>query len=91
MTKATILENVSSDDLKILISESVRSEISKLTPAAKENSPSAEQPISQRDAIEFLGKSKQTLIAWRKKGVISAHRLGGRIYYLKSELLAAMK
>jgi len=91
MTNSTILENVSTDDLKILISESVRSEISKLIPAAQENSPSAEQPISQREAIEFLGKSKQTLIAWRKKGVISAHRLGGRIYYLKSELLAAMK
>jgi hypothetical protein len=50
-----------------------------------------EQPISQPEAVRFLGKSRQTLIAWRRKGVINAHVLGGRIYYLKSELLEAMK
>jgi len=61
--------------------------ISKPAPPDKE----VERPISQLEAIEFLGKSRQTLAAWRRKGVISAHRLGGRIYYLKSELLEAMK
>jgi hypothetical protein len=50
-----------------------------------------EAPISQQEAIKFLGKSRQTLIEWRRKGFISGHRLGGRIYYLKSELIAAMK
>lgn len=87
----TILENVSAEDLKLIISESVRAEISKMTPIAPETSPSIEQPISQPEAIKFLGKSRQTLISWRKKGVITAHILGGRVYYLKSELLSAMK
>ena len=50
-----------------------------------------ERPISQVEAIAFLGKSRQTLNTWRRKGIISAHRLGGRIYFLKSELLEAMK
>ena len=50
-----------------------------------------EQPISQPEAIKFLGKSRQTLIKWRKKGVIKAHSLGGRVYYLRSELLAALQ
>jgi len=49
-----------------------------------------ERPISQPEAVEFLGKSRQTLVAWRKKGIIKAHRLNGRIYFLKSELLEAM-
>ncbi len=53
--------------------------------------PEAEQPISQPAAIEFLGKSRQTLIKWRKKGIITGHTLGGRVYYLKSELLEALK
>lgn len=91
MATSTILENVSTDELKILISESVRAELSKVTQATPEASNSTEQPISQPEAIKFLGKSRQTLVAWRRKGVISAHRLGGRIYYLKSELLEAMK
>jgi len=84
MTTSTILENVSTDELKNLISESVRSEISRLAPLAPESNPT-EQPISQPEAIKFLGKSRQTLISWRRKGVISSHKLGGRIYYLKSE------
>ena len=62
-------------------------------PACKPEPPTkeVERPISQLEAIEFLGKSRQTLAAWRKKGVITAHQLGGRIYYLKSELIANMK
>lgn len=50
-----------------------------------------EQPISQPEAIKFLGKSRQTLIKWRKNGLIKGHVLGGRVYYLRSELLAALK
>jgi predicted DNA-binding transcriptional regulator AlpA len=53
--------------------------------------PQTEQPISQPEAIKFLGKSRQTLIKWRKSGTIKAHTLGGRVYYLKSELLAAIQ
>lgn len=51
----------------------------------------AEKPFSQTEAIQFLGKSRQTLIAWRKKGVIQSYRLGGRIYYKPSELVAALE
>jgi hypothetical protein len=49
-----------------------------------------EKPISQPEAIKFLGKSRQTLIKWRKKGLIIGYRLGGRIYYMKSELIEAL-
>lgn len=55
-------------------------------PEAKET----ESPISQTEAVVFLGKSRQTFHSWRKKGVIKAHILGGRVYFFKSELLAAM-
>ena len=49
-----------------------------------------ERPICQKDAIKFLGKSRQTLNKWRKRGIIKSHILGGRVYYLKSELLATL-
>jgi hypothetical protein len=51
----------------------------------------AEKPISQPEAVTFLGKSRQTLIAWRKKGIIKGYRLGGRIYYKPSELVSALE
>lgn len=50
----------------------------------------AEKPMSQPETIKFLGKSRQTLIKWRKNGIIKGYSLGGRVYYLKSELLAAI-
>ncbi len=50
-----------------------------------------EQPIPQEEAVKFLKKSRQTLSEWRKKGFIKAYRLGGRIYYKKSELLSALE
>jgi hypothetical protein len=59
---------------------------SKPLPQVKE-----EKPFSQSEAIQFLGKSRQTLVVWRKKGVIKAYRLGGRIYYKPSELVAALE
>lgn len=93
MATSTILENVSTDELKNLISDSVRTELSKIlpNPGPSPSDPGTEQPISQPDAVKFLGKSRQTLTAWRKKGIIKAHFLGGRVYFLKSELLEALK
>lgn len=90
MVTSTILENLSSDDLKSLIQDSVRTELSKIN-LNKASTPETEQPISQTEALAFLGKSRQTLNEWRRKGVISGHRLGGRIFYFKSELVKAMK
>jgi len=63
--------------------------IQSLIPKEKETQDS-EKPICQKEAIKFLGKSRQTLNKWRKRGVIKSHILGGRVYYLKSELLAAL-
>jgi hypothetical protein len=53
--------------------------------------PDIEAPISQLEASRFIGKSRQTLIKLRKRGIITAYKLGGRIYYKKSELVAAME
>ena len=53
--------------------------------------PEDERPFTQDEAIKFLGKSRQTLASWRKKGFITAYRLGGRVYYKPSELSAALQ
>jgi len=50
-----------------------------------------EKPIPSRDAEIFLNKSRQTLYTLRRKGVIKGYRLGGRIYYKPSELVAALE
>lgn len=58
-------------------------------PTIKQAEP--EKPLTQAEAVKFLGKSRQTLIAWRKKGFIKSYRISGRIYYKPSELISALK
>jgi hypothetical protein len=50
-----------------------------------------ERPLTQQEAIKFLGKSRQTFYSWRKKGIISAYLLSGRIYYKKAELINSLQ
>jgi predicted DNA-binding transcriptional regulator AlpA len=57
---------------------------------SREPSNEPEKPISQNEAVEFLGKSRQTFYSWRRKGLISAHPLGGRVFYYRSELQDAL-
>jgi predicted DNA-binding transcriptional regulator AlpA len=58
---------------------------------SKPPEPETEKPLTQPEAIEFLGKSRQTLNKWRKAGRIKGRKLGGRIYFMRSELIAAMQ
>jgi hypothetical protein len=51
----------------------------------------SEQPVPQSEACKFLGKSRQTFTKWRRDGLITGHKLGGRIFFFKSELLQSMK
>jgi hypothetical protein len=80
---------VKTSDLE-LFAEKLASEILAGQPKPQPARPQTEKPISQPEAVRFLGKSRQTLIAWRKKGLIKAYQLGGRIYYKPSELVAAL-
>lgn len=50
-----------------------------------------EKLLTQPEAIKFLRKSRQTLIKWRSKNIVTSYRLGGRIYYKQSELISALE
>lgn len=67
--------------------------MAKAQPICKPETPitEVERPISSQEAGAFLGVSRQALYTWRKRDKIRAHILEGKIYYFKSELLAAMK
>ena len=91
MTNSILLENITRDDLRCMVSECVRDALSQERPRDQKADQGIEQPISQPEAIRFLGKSRQTLISWRRKGIIHAHTLGGRVYYMRSELIEALR
>lgn len=47
--------------------------------------------ISQEEATQFVGCSRETLNAWQRKGLITGYRKAGRVYYSKSELESSPK
>lgn len=43
--------------------------------------------LTQKEAAEFLGCSVQTIMNWKKKGIIPYYQVESSIFYLKGELL----
>jgi hypothetical protein len=57
----------------------------------QQEKPTDDHPISQTEAVKQWGKTRQTFVNWRKKGLITAYTVNGRIFYKPSELIAALK
>lgn len=51
----------------------------------------AETLLTTSQALDFLSVSKVTLHHWRVTGKVNYRRIGRRVFYLKSELLAALE
>lgn len=43
------------------------------------------------EVIQFLKVSKVTIHNWKKKGIITSHKMGRKLYFKHSELLEAIK
>ncbi len=89
MTTQTILTTIPVDELKNLISEALRYEISQIQ--IPETTLQEDTLIKISDVAELFKVSKVTIHDWKKKGLIPYHRLSNKIYFKKSEVLAAMK
>jgi hypothetical protein len=51
----------------------------------------AEEKMDRRKTSEFLAVSYQTVHNWVKAGAIKEHGIGRKKFYLRSELIEAMK
>ena len=50
-----------------------------------------EQLLDVRQAAELLGVTWQTVHEWKRRGLLPFNKLGGRTYFKRSEVLAALK
>jgi hypothetical protein len=50
-----------------------------------------EQPVTAKVLSQFLSISQPTLIRWRKKGKIPYLKIGGRVLYQKSAVIASLE
>ena len=84
--ESTILTNVSTHELRDLISESVRKELENLCPVSKQEN----ELLTRKQVAEILSISLVTLNDWTKRGLIPALRIGSRIRYNKADVMAAL-
>lgn len=56
----------------------------------KKLAPESEVLFTRLQAAEFLSVSLTTLRTWTENGIVIGRRLGGRVYYLKSEIIKSM-
>jgi excisionase family DNA binding protein len=80
-----IFTNISEDNLKELIREVMRDEITRL------NHTEVENLIKAKEACAYLKVSKVTIYKWLKQGNITGYYLGTRLFFKMSELEQALK
>jgi hypothetical protein len=54
-------------------------------------SPADQVLLDEADTLSFLKVTKRCLAKWRASGILPFHKLGGKLYYIKSEILDAVK
>jgi hypothetical protein len=50
-----------------------------------------EEVLQTKDVCNLLKKSRQTIENWSDAGILNKRYLGDSVYYLRSEILAAMR
>lgn len=56
-----------------------------------EDKNNSDKLMNRNDVMKLLGISAVTLLKWEKKGLIVKHKLQRRNFYLKDEIMAAIK
>ena len=85
MAEKVIFTQIDLNDLTETIKKCVREELNRNKPSEKED-----ELLKIEDAVKMFRVSKVTLHKWRKRGLLPFHRIASRIYFKKSELIAAL-
>lgn len=83
-TKATLIHNITSEDLLQEISTIIKKEIVVLKKEYKPIEP--EELLTRKEAAEMLKVNLSTIHNHTKKGKLKAYGLGYRVYYKRSEI-----
>jgi len=75
------------DDLRTL----VRNEVQDTLPKASNNEPQEDQLLTVREAAEMLDVCPQTVHEWKRRGLLKFHKLAGRTYLKRADVLAALQ
>lgn len=87
---ATLKLEVSADDLMKMMERVIKETTNSVLAKLNEGRPS--ELYTRKEAMKKLGvKSEATMINWEKKGYLSPHKLGNRIFYRQDDLVEALE
>lgn len=81
--------NIQVDELKNIISQTVREEILKINNPEPKNE--QREFLTRNETARILGISLVTLHDWTNKGIIPGYRIATRIRYKKTEISEALQ
>lgn len=87
MKHSIIIQNVTSDDLKEIISDAIREKLKGLSPDT--NKPS--DYLTREETADLIRISLPTLIDYTKKGYIKGYRIGSRVLYRRDQIEECLK
>ncbi len=86
-TNTILLQNVSQEELKELIRQSVREEIQAFSPPQRKEN----EYLTRKEVKELLKISLPTLNEHTKTGKLKGYRIGGRVLYLRNDIENSLK
>lgn len=89
MTKSILLENVSSEEFKELITTVFKKELEDFK---KELSTQSENDdlLNREQVLELLQINASTLWHWQNKGRITVYKFANKCYYKRSEIMQSL-
>jgi excisionase family DNA binding protein len=75
------------DDLRALIRSEVQQTPISVPPSATEQ----DQLLSVREAAQLLDVCPQTIHEWKRRGLLKFHKLSGRTYLKRTDVLEALQ
>ena len=82
------LISISPDQLKTAIIEGVKLQLEELKSNFQPKEP--KRYLTRAEVSEMLSIDLSSVHNWTKKGILTAHQIGGRVYYLRSEVEEAI-
>ncbi|WNH10087.1 helix-turn-helix domain-containing protein [Thalassobellus suaedae] len=79
---------ITPEELKEMILDGVKSQLQDLKKHFQPKEPN--EYLTRNDVAEMLKIDLSSVHNWTKKGILKAKQIGGRVYYLRSEVESAI-
>ena len=89
--QTVITAGITPAELVELFRPMLRFELNQLLAESTAPAPEAEELLTVREAAKLLDVCQQTVHDWKRRGVLPYHKMGGRTYLKRADLLNALQ